>query len=105
MPDAPQPHQLAGVIQWHQHLGARGLGARNDDLISREPVRNYWSPQPQRLAGETGVRVEAERRTGLRRGVGDQLHLTGPRIITGESHLLPRDELARELLQPRKASG
>src|SRR6266571_6136616 len=104
MPDAPQPDQLAGVIKRDQHLGAWRLGTRYDDLIPGETMRDHRPPQSQRLARETGIGVESERRAGLGCRVGDKLHLAGPWVVAGESHLLPRYQLARELLHSFKAS-
>src|SRR2546427_169676 len=59
--------------------------------------------QPHRLAGQSGVRVEAEAGAAAGGGVGDQLHFVGVRVISCEPHLLPRHQPAGELLNASEA--
>ena len=101
---APQSYELARVVQRHEHLRPRCLTPRHHDLVPRQAASHDRAAQAHRLPCEPGVRVEAERGARLRGGVGQQLHLTRPRVVPRESHLLPGHELPGELLHPRKAA-
>ena len=103
VPHAPEPYQLAGVVQRDEHFRARRLGAWHDDLIFGEAMRDDGAAQSQRLARQTGVGIEAEWRSRLRRGVGDELHLPGASVVAGKSHLFPGHELAGQLLYALEA--
>ena len=103
MPHAPQAHQLAGVVQRDEHLRTGRFPARHDDLIFGEAMRHDGALQPHRLAGQTGVGIEAECRARLRRRVGHELHLPGPCIVAGKAHLFPGDELPGQLLYALEA--
>src|SRR5439155_19107757 len=98
VPHAPEPDQLAGVIERDEHFGARRLGTRDDNLILGEAVRDDGAAQSQRFAGETGIGIEAEYRARLRRGIGDELHLPGAGVVAVKSHLFTWHDLAGQLL-------
>ncbi len=91
---APQADQLAGVIERDEHLRAGALRSGDDDLVGPQAVRHDGTAQPHRLAGQSGVRVEAEAGAAAGGGVGDQLHFVGVRVIACEPHLLPRHQPA-----------
>src|SRR5438309_2801255 len=105
MPHAPQAHQLARVVQRHEHLGPRCLPTGKHDLVALQPVRDDRPPGAHRLPGEPGVGVEAQRPPARGAGVHHQLHLAALRVVAGEAHLLPRHETAGQLLEAREAAG
>src|SRR6059058_1979279 len=95
--------ELAGVIERDEHLRAGALPSGDDDLVGPEGVRHDGTPQPHRLTGQSGVRVEAEAGPAAGGGVGYQLHFVGVSVIPRKPHLLPRHQPAGELLDAPEA--
>src|SRR5205807_35020 len=84
--------RLAAVIERDEHLRAGALPSGDDDLVGPEGVRHDGTPQPHRLTGQSGVRVEAEAGPAAGGGVGYQLHFVGVSVIPRKPHLLPRHQ-------------
>ena len=84
-----------------EDLRSRLLALRQDHHRPRVHVGHYGPAGPDRFAHQSRVGVEPERLVGAR--VGQELDLVRRCEVAADPHVLPRHQLAGELLEPGEA--